>query len=139
MVISDTGIIVDGVKYLRLMSNQQKKKDSLNDNVYYTLRDIFFNANSSNTSEIANDFNRQLTGNAEFIIKPDNFEYPNILKNIEFVTKLHDWLSKINQHWFEFSEIEETDRCNIDMGCYIKFDDWMKDFTNLVELLESKE
>ncbi len=141
MVISDTGIIVDGVKYLCLMypSDQQKKKASLNDNIYYTLRDIFFNANSSNTTEIANDFNGQLTGNVEFIQKPDNFEYPNILEDIEFVTKLHNWLSKINQYWFEFNEIEEVDKYYIDMRCYIKFDDWMKDFTNLVELLEVRK
>ena len=55
--------LIGGVKYLQLCNLNELKKLSLEDNVYFTLRDIFLNYGYSYDMLRANDFNDKLTNN----------------------------------------------------------------------------
>ena len=60
------GRIIDGVKYIYLMNYNDFKKKSLYDNVYFTLRDIFANAESFDTMMESNSFTPFYISNADF-------------------------------------------------------------------------
>ena len=55
-----SGLLIDGIKYMCIMDNNDLKKKSLGDNVYFTLRDIFWNSMSADTVFHANNFNEKL-------------------------------------------------------------------------------
>ena len=98
------GRIIDGVKYIHLMNDNDFKKKSLYDNVYFTLRDIFCNAESADTIMTANDFNGRLTNNICFEDRTEKFQYSNELHQKYFVERLQRWLKKFNIHYFEFED-----------------------------------
>ena len=43
------GRIINGIKYIYLINDNEFKKKSLYDNIYFTLRDIFANADLADT------------------------------------------------------------------------------------------
>jgi hypothetical protein len=61
------------------MNDNQFKKKSLYDNVYFTLRDIFANADSADIIMEANGFNRRLTDGICFEVRTERFKYSNEL------------------------------------------------------------
>jgi hypothetical protein len=128
------GIIIHGVKYIHLMNNNDFKKKSLYDNVYFTLRDIFANAESSDISIQANEFNNCLTRNMSFEYRTEKVEYTNKLHETYFVEKLKSWLTKFNIHYFKFEEAHEDEE--IDMKEYMKWDDWWGQFIDLRNLID---
>lgn len=138
MSIGENGLIIYGIKYLVLMNpnlNKLKEK-SLNDRVYFTLRDIFRNGDNYNIIDIANEFNDKLTGGIYFEERNNNFEYTKILEDIIYLNDLIQWLSKIDENYFEFREVLEEDKHNIDMRCYIKYEDWKTELDKLITELE---
>lgn len=127
------GRIIDGVKYINLMNDNDFKKKSLYDNVYFTLRDIFANAYSADTIMEANYFNGRLTNNICFEDRTERFEYTNELHQKYFVERLQSWLKHFNIHYFEFIELEEGEEIHDES--YMKFDDWWVQFEELKNLI----
>ena len=128
------GLIINGVNYMCLMNDNNLKKKSLYDNVYFTLRDIWANANSFDICYDVNLWNDDLTGGISFEERTNHFQYTNKLHQKDYVEKLHKWLQKINIYYFEFQEPEEGEE--IDMKEYMKFDDWWVQFEELRKLLD---
>lgn len=128
------GRIIGGVKYIHLMNDNEFKKKSLYDNVYFTLRDIFSNAESADTIMKVNSFNERLTNNIYFEDRTDNFEYTNELNQKHFVEHLKKWLNSFNIYYFDFVEPEEDEQ--IDMKEYMKWDDWWVQFEELRKLID---
>lgn len=107
------------MKYIYLEYDDKLKKKSLEDNVYYTLIDIFNNASSSNLILRVYDFNRAL--------RPDG--YTRILYDKEYVLVLMNMLKHISQSSFEFV---------IEDGVYIKLDDWWVQFEELKNIIAER-
>jgi hypothetical protein len=144
------GRLIDGVKYVGLMNDNSFKSKSLEDNVYFTLRDIFWNGEIDDLMS-ANHFNGLLTNNVSFQERDERFEYANKLYdyNSDFTKKLYDWLSRLTGYkrtsnnvnsWkdsmFEFKEVEEDD--DFDMARYMKYDDWWDQLQVLIRKLEEQ-
>jgi hypothetical protein len=126
----------NNINYIYIHENNELKNKSLEDNVYFTLRDIFNNGNSTDIILQANDFNSQLVDNIYYEERSDQFQYTNILYDKEYLLKLIKFLQPFNEHWFEFTEFEEEEE--EDMKNYIKFDEWFEQFKDLKILLEER-
>jgi hypothetical protein len=129
------GILINGIKYMSLMNDNEFKKKSLYDNVYFTLRDIFANADFHTCME-ANIFNSRLTNNIRFEDRTEIFQYTNALDEKDFLNSLEKWLKPINIYWFDFYELEKDEE--IDMKEYIKLDDWMVQLEELKYLIKEQ-
>jgi|688.fasta_scaffold32362_4 hypothetical protein len=143
------GRLIDGIRYIGLMNDNSFKRKSLEDNVYFTLRDIFWNGEVDDLMT-ANHFNGILTNNICYEDRSKNFNYANILYDYEsdYTKKLYNWLSLITGYklnskpngWkdsiFEFREVEEDDE--IDMTQYMKYDDWWEQLQELIKKLEDQ-
>ena len=127
------GRIINEIKYMYLMNNNEFKQKSLEDNLYFTLRDIFSNAEDIHSVFEANSFNDRLSGGISFEERTDNFQYVNVLQNKEYVSDLIVWLHYFTEDWFEFIEFEFEKEPNIN---YIKYDDWWVQFEKLKKLLD---
>lgn len=126
------GRIFNGTKYMRLCNNNDFKKLSLNDNIYFTLRDIFSNGDSYDICMTANHFNSLLTNNISFQERKNSeepFQYSNVLEDKNFVKRLQKWLSSFHVSWFHF--LEEDEEEDVDMNDYIEWDDWWIQFEEL--------
>jgi hypothetical protein len=131
------GRIFNGTKYMRLCNNNDFKKLSLNDNVYFTLRDIFSNRDSYDICMTANHFNSLLTNNISFQERKNSeepFQYSNVLEDKNFVKLLQKWLSSFHVSWFHF--LEEDEEEDVDMNDYIEWDDWWIQFEELKRKLK---
>jgi hypothetical protein len=120
-----------GEKYLYLHNDNDFKKLSLEDNVYFTLRDLFLNADS-NDCFIVNNFNSLLTNNISYEERDEFFIYTDKLIDKEYVTKLYNYLLKFKKSHFDTEIANEDDNIND----YIKFDIWWDQFENLRNLLK---
>ena len=131
------GKIINGVKYICLMNENDFKKKSLEDNVYFTLRDIFSNAESIDTALEANSFNTCLTNGISFEERTNSFEYTNMLHEMCSVSELNTWLKWFKKDgWFEFREPDEDEDINVE--AYMKFDDWWVQFEELRNLIDEQ-
>jgi len=128
------GKIIDGVKYIHLLNDNELKKKSLQDYVYFTLRDIFENAYSYDTILEANWFCEKITGELYFEDRKYTYKYTNALNKPHYVKKLIDWLNKIDITYFEFILLGEDDKIN--MKEYIKWHEWWFEFEELRFLLK---
>lgn len=73
------GVIIDGIKYIETMNKNDLKKRSLEDNIYFTLRDIFWNCNDTADCDLANHFNGILTNNVSYDETNDIVNYTNVI------------------------------------------------------------
>ena len=138
------GRLINGIKYIGLMNDNSLKSKSLEDNVYFTLRDIFWNGDCDDLSR-ANYYSGLLTNNISFEMRNDSFEYTNLLhdENSDFTQKLYNWLTRSNLYdlnliklgYFDFDEPEEDEEINMDH--YMKYDDWWVQFEDLLNKLKS--
>lgn len=110
------GRIINGIKYIGLLNNNDLKKLSLNDNVYFTLKDIFANADSCDICIQANNYNSMLTNNISFEKRNKNepFQYSDVLEQKEYVKKLQSWLKNFNIYWFYFLDVDKNEIINCD-------------------------
>ena len=128
------GVLLNKIKYIKLCNDNDFKKKSLYDNVYFTLRDIFANAASCDDFMEANIYNKQLTGGITFENRTEMFEYNNVLEQPYFVECLLTYLNTFeNDTWFEFTEPDDEE--DIDETTYMKFDDWWFQFEELRRLI----
>lgn len=144
--------LINGVKYLQLHDSIDFKKISLEDNVYFTLRDIFLNYGYFDDVLRVNSFNSKLTNNISYEERTENFKYTNLLMDKTFLISLIEWMKTINILDFEFETpeqymqdyepnskdyLDELDSYyNVDMSEYIALDDWMNEFNGLIKELE---
>lgn len=128
------GRVRNGVKYLTLFHCNDLKKQSLQDNVYFTLRDIFFNNTGMEICFAANFFNNILTNGISYEERNPAvpFQYSNALDQKEYLTKLLKWLSKFTVYWFDFEDVEDDDEE------VIAWEDWWQQFCELKEALETR-
>jgi hypothetical protein len=143
------GRLIDGVRYVGLMNDNSFKSKSLEDNVYFTLRDIFWNGEIDDVFS-ANHYNGLLTNGITFEKRDKYFEYANILYDYvsDYTQKLYDWLIRLTgnkrtskpngwkDNMFEFLEVNEDDE--IDMSEYMKYDDWWDQLQQLIKKLEEQ-
>ena len=143
------GRLIDGIRYVGLMNDNSFKSKSLEDNVYFTLRDIFWNGEVDDVFS-ANHYNGLLTNGITFEKRDKYFEYASVLYdyNSNYTQKLYDWLSRLTGYkltskpngWkdsmFEFLEVDEDDE--IDMAKYMKYDDWWDQLQELIKKLEKQ-
>jgi hypothetical protein len=101
------------MKYLSLQYDNNLKKKSLEDNVYYTLIDIFNNASTSDLILRVYDYNNFLK---------EKSGYTRILYDKEYVAVLINMLKHINESSFEFI---------VEDGYYMRLDDWLLQFEDL--------
>ena len=134
--MSTRGIKYNGTNYLRLFHPNDWKQKSLEDNIYFTIRDIFQNIDDFQFAMEANMFNDKLTNGIVYEERTSDFIYSNVLnEDFSFVYKLSKWLSYICEYYFDFEEVvDET----IDLDKYILFDEWTSQLTVLKELLDEK-
>lgn len=131
------GRIIDGVKYIHILNDNEFKIKSLNDHVYFTLRDIFENAYHYDTILYANRFCEKLTGEIHFLDDmKTTYTYTNILNKKYYLKKLIDWLDSLDIYSFEFILLGENDKIN--MKEYIKWQVWWLQFNELKCLLKEK-
>lgn len=128
------GFIVNNVKYIYLCNDNDLKKKSLCDNLYFTLRDVFINCDSYDILAQANKINGHLTNNTYLEERPDEFIYSNILEQIDYVKRIINWLKSIkNDKWFEFTNTTINNEYK-----YMRFDDWWDQYKELIILLENR-
>ena len=108
------------MKYICLQYDNDLKKKSLEDNVYYTLIDIFNNTAFSNLVLRVHDFNHFLK---------DKSGYTRILYDKEYLSVLINMLKHVNESSFEFI---------VEDGEYIRLDDWWKQFEELNQSLNRR-
>jgi hypothetical protein len=131
------GRLINGEKYVGLMNDHSFKSKSLEDNIYFTLRDIFWNGNVDDCMQ-ANGFNGVLTNNICFEDRTEHFAYSTILHdaNSNFAARLLAWLSYFARHeMFDF-ELPDDDDGEINMSTYIKYDSWREHVAELVVSLK---
>ena len=152
------GIIHNNTKYIMLHNEHQLKFTSLEDNVYFTLRDIFLNTSQDNISIEANEFNGELTNNIRYEDRFNTFTYTDKLKCKTFLKSLYSWINSILLSDFEFDEDfdnefdKNTDTIVIDMKPnfiyyfgenkdnyinFITFDSWLIHLDELKVLLNN--
>ena len=134
------GRITCGESYVALMNDNQLKYQSLEDNIYFTLRDIFWNGDHDDCIN-ANHFNSLLTNDISYEDRDENFKYSNILhdQNSDFTLKLYRFLCnyKHKEYMFEFYELEEDEKDGLIIDKYMKYDDWWEQFHDLRILLSA--
>lgn len=128
------GKIIDGVKYIHLLNENELKKKSFNDYVYFTLRDIFENAYDYYTISETNWFCQKLTGELYFEDRKSTYTYTNALNKLNYLKKLIKWLNQFDINYFEFILLGEDD--NINMKEYINWHEWWFQFDELRFLLK---
>jgi len=122
-----SAIQVNGVKYISLLDNNDLKLTSLNNWVYYTLRDVFWNADEYYCIK-ANDLNSLLVYKKKYTI-----EYTNILDDVKFVRKLYEFLKSLNETAFHF--VKKTFKPNQN---YIEYQIWWKQLQELKKQIGTK-
>lgn len=110
---------INGVEYIHLFICNDFKNNSLYDNLSFTLKEIFWNAESADVSLQAIGYNYVLTDYKSF---EDISEY-DFKKILKFLNRIS------NKRWFEFIDLEEGENINEDE--YIRFDIWWQQFEEL--------
>jgi len=104
------GIIHNNIKYIQLHNEHHLKFTSLEDNVYFTLRDIFLNARQGNICIEANEYNGTITNNIKYEERNNTFTYTDKLKCKHFVKSLYSWIDSIDPIYdFEFDKDFDKD------------------------------
>ena len=132
--------IINNIKYLFLVNEAHLKNKSLEDNVYFTLRDIITNLSGMDYYMEANGFLYALTNGINYHERIINLTYTNVLNDKIYIYRLNNWLSHIQKCDFEFNEIdddacEEEKRYYFDTKKLCNFDDWwlqFEEFKNLI-------
>jgi hypothetical protein len=127
------GIFYNGKCYLKLYNNNELKNISLEDDIYFTLRDIFLNIADINYCMEANSFNGKLTNNIRYEERNKDFKYENLTNNMDYMVRLAKWLDFIDKSDFEFEIGNEED-----LDDYIEFNIWWEQFCKLKNKISDK-
>jgi len=118
--------LVDGVKYIALMNDNDLKFKSLNDCVYYTLRDIFWNSEEYYYIK-ANDLNALLIKEKTDI----SIVYTNVLDDLNYIKQIYGFLNSLDKTSICFIEepFHQEEK-------YIEYNIWYKQLEVLIKNLE---
>jgi hypothetical protein len=128
------GRIIDNIKYMCLHNDNELKKRSLEDNVYFTMRDIYLNTNSADIAFEVNDLNYGLSNGIRYEDRDNTFQYANVLHNKKYLLELITSLVYLCKDDFVFKE----NKPKLQSQEYIKFDDWWVQFKKLKILLNKQ-
>jgi len=113
------GLIYNGTKYIYLTHPHIFKSLSLEDNVCFTLSDVFMNTLSCSDKDIidiyeGNALSVQLTNNILYNDRTEGFKYTNVLQEKTFIKGLLNWLDTIEpDRDFDFTdEVNEVEEEN---------------------------
>jgi hypothetical protein len=125
------GRIIDNIEYIELLFNNKLKSKSLEDNIYHTLRDIFWNCDEECDIIMTKKFNKILKNDDSF----ENSEYTDVLYDYcsEFTQELYEYLKNFTKDRIYF--IEDSVEKNMN---YIKLDDWCCQLQQLIKKLEEQ-
>ena len=137
--------IFNDIKYLQLANENHLKSKSLEDNVYFTLRDIFNNVSGFDNCMEANVFNDALTNGISYQERTNDFTYTNVLNDKKYIYRLSEWLSRIHKSEFEFEALnyigEEEEKEKVwyyDTINLFPFDDWWHQLEELKILIRQR-
>jgi hypothetical protein len=99
-----SGIMYNGIKYMCLLNNNNLKQISLQDNVYFTLKDIFLNVDNYDMCNEIDNYMFEMKNDINNPLKIGDFEYSDCLYDVNFVKKFFNWLNIITPDWFSFEE-----------------------------------
>ena len=118
--------LVNNVKYIALLDDNNFKLKSFNNCIYYTLRDIFWNSDEHSCIK-ANDLNSLLVKEKTDI----NVEYTNVLDDLSYIKKFYKFLKLITETNFDFVKepFDEEEK-------YIEFNIWLEQLQILIKNLE---
>lgn len=126
--------IINGIKYIELFDSNELKNKSLEDNVYYTLKDIIYNGEEDDIAA-----SNYLIKNLKKTDTNVNYqEYSNILYdyNSDFTQKLYNYMCKFSITKINLIE-ENVQKLNSDKK-YIKLDEWIIQFNNLTQKINEQ-
>jgi hypothetical protein len=134
--------IFNNIKYLQLANENHLKSKSLEDNVYFTLRDIFNNVSGFDNCMEANSFNDALTNGISYQERTNDFTYTNVLNDKKYIYRLSEWLSRIHKGEFEFEALNDTEEKEkvwyYDTIHLFPFDDWWQQLEELKILIRQR-
>jgi hypothetical protein len=132
--------IFNNIKYLQLANENHLKSKSLEDNVYFTLRDIFNNVSGFDNCMEANVFNDALTNGISYQERTNDFTYTNVLNDKKYMYRLSEWLSRIHKGEFEFEALEEEKEkvWYYDTIHLFPFEDWWLQLEELKILIRER-
>jgi hypothetical protein len=129
-------LLYDEIEYIGLSEEHALKFRSLEDDVYFTLRDLFLNVLDIDDVMMTREFCIELTNDIPYEDRTDTFQYTDALYDKKYTKRLYTWLSSINKKCFEFKPPQTDDV--IDLKEFIPFDDWYNHFTYLRNLIKYK-
>ncbi len=133
------GVTWNNKKYLMASSSAYLKSQSIEDNLYFTIREIFLNIEQEFKMYEANEINAKLSNQTPWEDRDDKFKYLQLFKNPDFVTYVLGWLNSIKQTEFDF----EFETARIDLNSdiitneYIEFELWWKRLVQLKQDLSN--
>ena len=124
-----------------MLCNDNKLKElSLEDNVYFTLRDIFMNSNNVNATLFANVINGELTNNISYEERTPEFKYSNMLNNKNDVEQVLDLLKNLNTFDFYNKEPNKFEMIDDEYAAkfshkLLEFDTWFAQLQTLIKTI----
>ena len=119
-------LLYNDMEYIGLSEEHSFKFRSLEDNVYFTLRDIFLNVIDIEYVLATQEFCIELTGGIPYHERTDTFQYTDILSDKDFNKRLSKWFSTLDKKCFDFNPPQKDDV--IDLKEFILFDEWWRHF-----------
>jgi hypothetical protein len=119
------GRIINGIKYIGLLDSNDLKNESIEHNIYFILRDIFWNGEEPDCLMV-NHLNSCLLVNDESY----SFGFNKI--TLTLARKLYKYLNNFDKNRIYFTEEDIIDDNQTE---YILFDDWWENLQNLVKKL----
>lgn len=127
----------DKRKYILLSNSNNLKTQSLEDNIYFTLRDVFLNISVEFKMYEANELNVIISNGIYNENRTSDFSYVNLTSEPDLVRNILRFLNEIKQDDFEYeTEKSEPDKKSLDFN-YIDFDIWWKQLENLKTALSN--
>jgi len=129
-------LLYDEIEYIGLSEEHALKFRSLEDDVYFTLRDLFLNVLDIDDVIASITFSKELTDNISYEDRTESFQYTKVLNNKDFTKRLYTWLSSINKKCFEFKPPHADDV--VDLKGFIPFTKWIQHVEYLMRLINYK-
>jgi hypothetical protein len=140
------GRTIDGIRYVGLSNDNNYKNKSVEDNIYFTLRDIFWNGRECSEIMTANRFMSLLTDNISYDERDELFQYTNVVYDSKsnYTQNLYNWLLQFTKidisnpdgrkdYLFDFMDVLPEEEFNINK--YIKYDIWWYRLIGLINTL----
>jgi hypothetical protein len=126
--------------YIMLCNDNKFKSLSLEDNVYFTMRDIFMNSDSVNATLFANVVNGDLSNNISYEERTPEFKYSNMLNNKNDVEQVLDLLENLNSFDFYNKEPNKFEMIDDEYAAkfshkLLEFDTWFAQLQTLIKTL----